>query len=231
MSYWSLKRRHCRRSDEAHSLEDCSDMLHCPPCPSASIVPPSRCLQVGRRTLSTHALDHPPGHSSASRPRKPPCSFHSELTSAVTTSFKPLLYTSCLALHSVVYFNEEIPWRHESCLIYTQFSDNIHTTFDFSGFFIFLDVNWEFHMLLCCAVLSHFNRVWLFVTLWTIACQAPLSMGFSRQEYWSGLLCPPPRDLPDPGIKLSLLPILRWWAGSLPLAPPGKPMLGRFKNK
>ena len=34
---------------------------------------------------------------------------------------------------------------------------------------------------------------------WTIARQAPLSMGFSRQEYWSGLLCPPPRDLPDPG--------------------------------
>ena len=36
-------------------------------------------------------------------------------------------------------------------------------------------------------VLSHFSRVWFFVTLWTIACQAPLSMGFSRQEYWSGL--------------------------------------------
>ena len=36
---------------------------------------------------------------------------------------------------------------------------------------------------------------------WTIACQAPLSMKFSRQEYWSGLPCPPPRDLPDPGIE------------------------------
>ena len=36
------------------------------------------------------------------------------------------------------------------------------------------------------------NRVRLFPTLWTIACQAPLSMGFSRQEYWSGLPCPPP---------------------------------------
>ena len=40
-----------------------------------------------------------------------------------------------------------------------------------------------------------------FVMLWTIAHQAPLSMGCSRQEYWSGLPCPPPRDLPDPGIK------------------------------
>ena len=37
--------------------------------------------------------------------------------------------------------------------------------------------------------------------LWTIAHQAPLSMGFSRQEHWSGLLCPPPGDLPDPGIE------------------------------
>ena len=40
-----------------------------------------------------------------------------------------------------------------------------------------------------------------FVTPWTVAPQAPLSMGFSRQEYWSGLPCPPPGDLPDPGIK------------------------------
>ena len=41
----------------------------------------------------------------------------------------------------------------------------------------------------------------LFVTVWTLANQAPLSMGFSRQGYWSGLPCPPPGDLPDPGIK------------------------------
>ena len=46
-----------------------------------------------------------------------------------------------------------------------------------------------------------FSCVWLFAISWTIACQAPLSMGFSRQEYWSWLLCPPPGDLPDPGIK------------------------------
>ena len=39
------------------------------------------------------------------------------------------------------------------------------------------------------------------VTPWTVACQAPLSMGFSRQEYWSGLPFPSPGDLPDPGIK------------------------------
>ena len=50
-------------------------------------------------------------------------------------------------------------------------------------------------------MLSHFSCVWLFVTLWTVASQAPLSMGFSKQEYWSGLPCPPPGDLPDPGIE------------------------------
>ena len=43
--------------------------------------------------------------------------------------------------------------------------------------------------------------VQLFATLWTIAHQAPLSMGFSRQEYWNGLPCPPPGDLPDLGIE------------------------------
>ena len=50
-------------------------------------------------------------------------------------------------------------------------------------------------------VLSRFSRVRLFVTLCTAVFQAPLSMGFSRQEYWSGLPFPPPGDLPNPGIK------------------------------
>ena len=50
-------------------------------------------------------------------------------------------------------------------------------------------------------VLSHFSRVRLFATLWAVGHQAPLSMGFSRPEYWSGVPCPPPGDLPDPGIE------------------------------
>ena len=54
-------------------------------------------------------------------------------------------------------------------------------------------------------MLSHFTHVWLFMTLCTKAHQTPLSMGFSRQEYWSGLPCPPPRDLPNPGIQLASL--------------------------
>ena len=48
---------------------------------------------------------------------------------------------------------------------------------------------------------KHFSYIRLFVTLWTIAHQASLSMGFPSQEYWSGLLCPPPGDLSDSGIK------------------------------
>ena len=57
----------------------------------------------------------------------------------------------------------------------------------------------------------------------TIALQAPLSLGFSRQEYWSGLPCPLPGDLPNPGIKLMSLSLVHWQVGSLPLVPPGKP--------
>ena len=54
---------------------------------------------------------------------------------------------------------------------------------------------------MCASILSRFSRVQLFVTLWTVARQAPLSMEFSSQEYWSGLLFPSPGDLPNPGIK------------------------------
>ena len=54
---------------------------------------------------------------------------------------------------------------------------------------------------MCACMLVHFSCVWLFATLWTVTCQAPLSMGFSRQEYWSGLPCPPPEDLPNSGIE------------------------------
>ena len=68
--------------------------------------------------------------------------------------------------------------------------------------------------------LSHFSRVQLFVTPWTVACRAPLSMGFSGQENWSGLPCPPPGDLPDPGIK-PMSPALQ--VDFLPLSHQGNP--------
>ena len=58
-------------------------------------------------------------------------------------------------------------------------------------------------------MLSCFSHVQFFATLWTIAHQASLPLGFSRQEYWSGFPCPPPRDLPDQGSNLgSMSPAL-----------------------
>ena len=54
-------------------------------------------------------------------------------------------------------------------------------------------------------ILSPFCCVWLFATLWTVARQAPPSMGSSRQECWGGLPCPPPGDLPNPGMEVSLV--------------------------
>ena len=70
-------------------------------------------------------------------------------------------------------------------------------------------------------MLSRFSRVRLCVMLWTVAHQALLSMGFSRQEYRNGLPCPPPGDLPNPGIKPVSHIYLQWQAGSSPLVPAG----------
>ena len=65
------------------------------------------------------------------------------------------------------------------------------------------------------------SRVQLFATPWIVAYQAPLSLGFSRQEYWSGLPFPSPGDLPDPGIEAGS-PALEAYA--LTSEPPGKPL-------
>ena len=67
------------------------------------------------------------------------------------------------------------------------------------------------------------SRIQLFETPWTVALQAPLSMEFSRQDYWGGLPFPSPEDLPDPGIKLRS-PALQ--ADTLLSEPPGKLKIG-----
>ena len=76
------------------------------------------------------------------------------------------------------------------------------------------------HFLLQCMKVKSLSRVRLFATPWTVAYQASLSMGFSRQEYWSGLPFPSPGDLPDPGIA-PRSPTLE--ADTLTSEPPGKP--------
>ena len=79
----------------------------------------------------------------------------------------------------------------------------------------------------CVCVLSH---VQLFATPWIVAYQAPLSMGFSRQEYWSGLSFPSPGVLPDPGIEWESLHLLHWQV-VFTTEPPGKPLVENCKSK
>ena len=103
-----------------------------------------------------------------------------------------------------------------------------------SVFFLFLFLLWEpslFYIYyfnradngvcMCAFLLSCFSHVWL--------CVALCPWGFSRQECWSGLPCPPPGDLPNAGINPCLLCLLHWQVGSLQLVLPGKPqvMAGR----
>ena len=76
-------------------------------------------------------------------------------------------------------------------------------------------------------MLSCFRCVQIFATPWTVVHQAPLSMGLSRQEYWSGFPCPPPGDLSHSGIEPEILMSPALQAGSLPLAPPGKPLFNK----
>ena len=75
---------------------------------------------------------------------------------------------------------------------------------------------------LCVCVLCRFSRVRLFVTPWIVAHQAPLSMGFSRQECWSEFSRPPPGDLPDPGMEPASLMSPASAGGFLSTVPPGK---------
>ena len=74
--------------------------------------------------------------------------------------------------------------------------------------------------------MKRLSRVRLFTTPWTVACQTPLSMGFSRQEYWSGLPFPSPEDLPDPGIEPGSSALE---ADDLTSEPPGK--LSQYMQK
>ena len=102
------------------------------------------------------------------------------------TSFLPLPLTLTLS------------WLHHLELL---LKPSLSTApFQFQHKFLLNSIPLPFFCLLL-LLLSHFSHVQLFATLWIIAPQPPLSMGFSRQEYWSGLSCPPPGDLPKPEIK------------------------------
>ena len=84
-------------------------------------------------------------------------------------------------------------------------------------------VRWPLLCVCVCVFSCSLSCISFEVTPWTVACQAPLSMEFFRQEYWSGLLFPSPGDLPNPGIRL-MLPLSHALAGRFfTTAPPGKP--------
>ena len=83
-------------------------------------------------------------------------------------------------------------------------------------FFLLLQTNLSLH-----CMLSRFSHVRLFATLWTVSCQASLSVGFSRPEYWSGCHALLQGLFPTQGLNLHLLYLLHWQAGSLPLVPTG----------
>ena len=71
--------------------------------------------------------------------------------------------------------------------------------------------------IMCACMLSHFSCVQLFGTLWTVAYQTHLSIGFSKQEYWNGFICPPPGNLPEPEIKAMSLFFFFFFSSVSPL--------------
>ena len=97
------------------------------------------------------------------------------------------------------------------------------TSFCSNNMFIHALKKWQIDCVETGYVCEVLRCVQLFVTLWTVAHHVPLFMGFSRQEYWSGLPCPLQRIFLTQGWNASLLSLLHWQVGSLSLAPFGKP--------
>ena len=121
--------------------------------------------------------------------------------------------TSIMQIFMCLLLSHRLLWMH---LFFNLFF------FCYSDSLIFIILSSRSHSFFCitcpACVLSH---IWLFTRLWTIARQAPLSMGFFRQEYWSGLPFPSPQDLSNPGIEPipSVSPALQ--ADSSPAEPSG----------
>ena len=109
----------------------------------------------------------------------------------------------------VVYYNQINQVKKKKtktqCFWCFSFSENVAHLYCFVG-----------HNHVC--MLSHVSRVWFFGSLQTLDLQAPLSMGFSRQECWAGLPCPLTGDVPNPEIKPASLMSPHWQEGSLPQA-------------
>ena len=115
-----------------------------------------------------------------------------ELQSPVTGNFVPYVDISCLCLETILCLKLISISALRRC-----FMKICHKVITF----LLLTSSLMFLLSMRVCILNRFSRVRLFATLWTVVLQALLSMRFSRQEYWSGLPCLPPGDVPRPGIK------------------------------
>ena len=162
-------------------------------------------ITMHHATITTHHATTTMHHATttlASFPRAP-AHFHLQIT-VVTSSFR------CWSPHTCLLTLMGASWGQRPHLTCSNLLVELcwKVLLTFQGWRIW----WE-------RTCMHFSCVWLFVTPWTVTHLAPLSMGFSRQEFWSGLPCLPSRDLPKLGIQL-----MSRQMGSLLLAPTGKPM-------
>ena len=132
------------------------------------------------------------------------------------TDFTMISVTSSLSSWNVLFLSHHSwaspfnrPGSHYTCLVGLFQTPHLKQIPSFlNSYNVYSSMPWE-----AACMLSRFGHVQLLVTLWTVAHQAPLFMGFSRQESWSGLpSCPPPEDFPCPGMEPSLLCLLhgRW---------------------
>ena len=105
-------------------------------------------------------------------------------------------------------------WSHVDvfCFVFFLNAKDLRIFYILKGNLSWKKEDWGYRICCCCLVANH---VWLSETPWMAARQTPLSMGFSRQEYWSGLLCHPSEDLPDSGIEPAAP---AWQENSLPLS-------------
>ena len=155
---------------------------------------------------------------------KPPGKFHSKVTFTLEMwhSVREKLMWHCEAITCQL---KKKTWHRvrDSLPEVTELSPMLSSSLEAFQCLARCWVHYQCSLNMHACMLSHFSSVQLYVTLWTVAHQAPLSMEFPRQEYWGGMPYPPPGDLPNPGIEPASPTSPALQAGSLHTAIPGKP--------
>ena len=111
--------------------------------------------------------------------------------------------SNCVIHRQVTFLKPQFLYNHKKRLCYRELKKKVRKSPPYSRFpHLSEGTERDLHVWhLACMHAKSLSRVWLFATLWTVAHQTPLSMRFSRQEYWSGFPCPSPGDPPDPEIE------------------------------